>query len=76
MRAFVCFFLVRVRISDASTKSYINKLSEIVTGKIDMIVAIVPEDDAKRYSAIKKFLSCDNAGNCPPFKNILWGSVL
>jgi hypothetical protein len=28
-----------------------------------MVVAIVPDAAADRYSAIKRFLSCDNAGN-------------
>ena len=59
----VVLFSYRVCILDDRSSTYINQLREVVTQDVDMIVAIVPDAAGDRYSAIKRFLSCDNAGN-------------
>jgi hypothetical protein len=60
-----CTFFVscRVIIRDDRSSTYINELQEVAVENLNMIVAIVPDAKADRYGAIKKFLSCDNAGN-------------
>ena len=63
-RLYNTFFVsCRVSIVDDRSSTYINELRKVVTTNVNMVVAIVPDAKADRYGAIKKFLSCDNAGN-------------